>query len=93
MSIADVDQGSRVRQLRVHEELFYRFRIVDRAVSAYSLDLRWLRSYDIVAFPRAVGATLPRPRRVDGVLDTVAKPPHEKSSLSRHREDAIAVTA
>ena len=75
VAVADVDQGPRVRQLRVHEELFYCFRIINRTVSTNSFDLRFVRSYDVVcvasmACPRAVAATAhslsDAPRRYHG---------------------------
>ena len=74
MSIADVDQRSRVRQLGVHEELLHRLGVVHGTIAADALDLRFVRSYDVVriaamACParRAATSTLSTRRGLDGV--------------------------
>ena len=73
MSIADVDEGSRIWEFGVHEELFDCFRIINRVVSTNAFDLRLVTGYAT----RGVSRGLRRRRRGDA------------ASRRRHRRDSV----
>ena len=84
MAVADVDQGPRIGQLRVHEELLDRLGVVDRRVAADALDLCVYRVDGVP--PRAL--SLPRRDDITEAVRNSSKSEKRPPTSSEDGDDA-----